>query len=229
MSLLPQFAGSYVDAFVGGLLYGLVFCTSSCLPFVASYIAGVGAGFRKGLAITAIFNSGRIAAYALIGAVIGIFKVFVSDRFLAQFQIYSSVAFSGVTIGLGAIMLMRIKSVDKGCNVDTRKNIDKVGIGGKFDFGAFSLGFSRGLILCPPLFALLAYAVTFASPVDSFLLAVLFGLGTAVSPIIVLGGATGWLLKKAPLFRRWIAIAGALVLIVLGVSTLINSILVTKA
>jgi cytochrome c-type biogenesis protein len=228
MSLLPQFAGSYVGAFAEGLLYGLVFCTSSCLPYVASYIAGIGAGFRKGVAVTVIFNSGRITAYALIGAAIGIFKVFVSDRFLASFQIYSSFAFALVTIAIGTIILLRIKANDKGCNVKNNQNVGLIKPGRRFDFGAFSLGFSRGLILCPPLFALLAYAVTFATPVDSFLLAVFFGLGTALSPMIVLGGATGWLLKKAPLFRKWISLAGAIILVVLGVGTLINLILVSN-
>jgi cytochrome c-type biogenesis protein len=227
MSLLPQFAGSYVDAFVGGLLYGLVFCTSSCLPYVASYIAGIGAGFRKGVAVTVIFNSGRIAAYALIGAAIGIFKVFVSDRFLTSFQTYSSFAFAVVTMAIGAIILFRIKSNNNNCHVKTNEKLGSIK-SGRFDFGAFSLGFSRGLILCPPLFALLAYAVSFATPVDSFFLAILFGLGTALSPMLVLGGATGWLLKKAPLFRKWISLAGGSILIVLGIITLINSILVTK-
>ena len=227
MSLTPQFAGSYFDAFASGLLYGLVFCTSSCLPYVASYIAGIGAGFRKGVGITIIFNSGRIAAYALIGAAIGIFKIFVSDRFLTSFQVYSSFAFAAVTIALGIIILSKTMSNDRGCKIETQKAVLHKR-SGRFDFGAFTLGFSRGLILCPPLFALLAYAVTFATPADSFLLAVSFGLGTAISPIIVLGGATGWLLKKAPLFRKWTAIAGALILILLGMSTLINSILVSK-
>ena len=54
-------------------------------------------------------------------------------------------------------------------------------------------------------------------------LAVLFGLGTTISPILVLGGLTGWLLNKAPLLRKWISVAGAGILIVLGISALINS------
>jgi threonine/homoserine/homoserine lactone efflux protein len=55
-------------------------------------------------------------------------------------------------------------------------------------------------------------------------MATLFGLGTTVSPILVLGGATGWLLNKAPLFRKWISIAGGAILIVLGIVTIVSSI-----
>jgi putative Mn2+ efflux pump MntP len=74
---------------------------------------------------------------------------------------------------------------------------------------------------------LLLYSVPFAAPFDSFAVAVLFGLGTALSPILLLGGITGWLLSKAPLFRKWIAIGGAAILIVLGIVTLITAVIAT--
>jgi len=94
-----------------------------------------------------------------------------------------------------------------------------------FDFRAFSLGLSRGLIICPPLIALLIYSLPFSNPIGSVGLAVLFGLGTALSPMLLLGGVTGWLLNKAPLFRKWVSIAGAGILIVLGIVALINSVI----
>jgi putative Mn2+ efflux pump MntP len=62
------------------------------------------------------------------------------------------------------------------------------------------------------------------APTDSFVVAVLFGLGTALSPMLLLGGVTGWLLNKAPLFRKWIAIIGGGMLIVLGVAAIVNTI-----
>ena len=60
MSLIPQLSNPYLGALIGGLVYGLAVCTATCLPYVASYIAGTGADFRKGVIITAFFNSGRI-------------------------------------------------------------------------------------------------------------------------------------------------------------------------
>ena len=97
---------------------------------------------------------------------------------------------------------------------------------GRFDLRAFSLGFSRGLIVCPPLVILLLYSLPFGAPIDSFVVAVLFGLGTAISPMLLLGGVTGWLLNKAPLFRKWIAIFGGGILIVLGIVAIANSLIV---
>jgi cytochrome c-type biogenesis protein len=225
MSLLPEIANPYIAALAGGFLYGLVFCTSTCLPYVASYIAGINAGFRRGVIVTLIFNSGRITAYALIGAAIGMFKLLVDNAFQSAFQTYSSFAFSIITISIG-VTLFVWKQPECNCPAEAGKIADSKRLRDQFDFRAYSLGLSRGLLLCAPLMWILTYAVTFASPVDSFALAVLFGLGTALSPILLLGGATGWLLNKAPLFRKWISRLGAVALIVLGLVTLIDAIII---
>ena len=60
-------SSTYIQALSIGLLYGTIFCTSECLPILASYIAGIGAGFRKGTIITLIYNAGRLTSYTLIG------------------------------------------------------------------------------------------------------------------------------------------------------------------
>ena len=230
MSLLPEISNPYVGAFAVGLLYGTVFCTSTCLPYIASYIAGVGADFRKGVIATLIYNLGRVTAYALIGGAVGIFSgVFrsvVSEASFSVFQQYSSYGFGIVTIIIGVSILLKSRLNPHGCNPKCNKNVGQKKIATRFDIRAFSLGFSRGLIVCPYLVAiLLLYAIPFASPIDSFLVAVLFGLGTALSPMLLLGGVTGWLLNKAPLFRKWISIAGGGVLVVLGVVTLVSAII----
>ncbi len=168
MSLIPEISNPYLGAFAGGLLYGLAVCTASCLPIITGYIAGVGAGFGRGVKISLIFNSGRVLAYALIGAVIGLFsglfRYFVSDAAISPFQVYSSIAFGIVTIIIGAsIYLKSRKPCD--CNVQGTNTVASRRFG--FDFGAFSLGLSRGLVVCPPLIALLIYSLPFASPVGS--------------------------------------------------------------
>jgi thiol:disulfide interchange protein DsbD len=234
MSLIPQISNPYLGAFAGGFLYGMVVCTASCLPYIASYIAGVGAGFRKGVAITVIFSSGRIAGYALIGGLVGLFsglfRLFVSSSAISPFQMYSSLAFGIVTIIIGASILQKVRSPS--CDYKPTNDSSLIIQGKKtwlgFDFRAFSLGLSRGLIICPPLIALLIYSLPFSNPIGSVGLAILFGLGTALSPILLLGGLTGWLFNKAPLFRKWVSIAGAGILILLGIITLISSLIQLK-
>jgi threonine/homoserine/homoserine lactone efflux protein len=50
-------------------------------------------------------------------------------------------------------------------------------------------------------------------------------VGTAASPLLLLGGMTGWLLEKAPLLRKWISRFGGAVLILLGISVLISAVI----
>ncbi len=230
MSLVPEIPNPYLEAISVGLLYGLVYCTPTCLPYIASYIAGVGAGFRKGTMATVFFSFGRIASYAVVGGLVGVlagvFRFVVTESTLAAFQQYSSFAFGVITILIGIAVYLKSRAKQHDCPAaasPTEKR--KTGIRSRFDLGAFSLGLSRGLILCPPLVFLLVYTMPFGTPLDSFLVAVLFGVGTAVSPMLLLGGVSGWLLNKAPLFRKWIALAGALILILLGIVALVNPLL----
>jgi cytochrome c-type biogenesis protein len=226
---VPEISNPYLGAFAIGVFYGLVVCTASCLPYLTSYIAGIGAGFKKGVKVTLIFNSGRILAYALIGGLIGLFSGLISlvaPEAILPFQVYASLVFGIVTVAIGASILLKARkpqcSIQGGVNMVASGRIGRF----RFDFGAFSLGLTRGLIICPPLITLLVvYALPFSNPVGSMTLAVLFGLGTTVSPILVLGGVTGWLLNKAPLFRKWISISGGAVLIILGIVTIVSSII----
>jgi sulfite exporter TauE/SafE len=222
ISALQQISDPYVSAILLGLFYGLTFCTSVCLPYVVSYIAGIGAGFKKGVVVTTIYNSGRIAAYAVIGGVTGLLRTVVSEEFFLSYQNYASIAFGAAILFIGAsILLRKPKEV---CMTEEPRGLGASKFTQRFDVRAFSMGFTRGMILCPPLIALLLYAVTFTE-VNSIILAVLFGLGTAISPLIFLGGATGWLLNRAPLLRKWIVKIGGTLLIVLGLSILLNTIL----
>jgi sulfite exporter TauE/SafE len=225
--MLPEIPNPYIQALVVGLLFGVVFCTSSCLPYLASYIAGVGADFRKGVKITLIYNAGRVTGYALIGGMVGIFssmfRFVVDESSLVVFQQYSSYAFGIVTMIIGITILMKSNSNLHKCTPVSNETPDLKRTG-RFDVRAFSLGFSRGLIVCTPLALLLLYSVPFATPIDSFAVALLFGLGTTLSPMLLLGGVTGWLLNKAPLFRKWLSIAGGGTLVILGVLTIINAI-----
>ena len=225
MSLVPGVPNPYLAALVMGLTYGVAFCTSACLPYIAGYIAGVGGGFRRGVMLTLTYNSGRIVAYALIGGAIGVlsgvFRLFLSESSFVLFQQYSSVAFGFVAIAVGGSILIKSRklSCDNSCKSAPVQGYVKTRF--SFDLQAFTLGLSRGLVVCPALLALLLYSLPFAAPFDSFALAVLFGFGTALSPLLLIGGATGWLLNKAPLLRKWISVFGGGVLVVLGVGTLL--------
>jgi len=229
MSLIPEITNPYLYAFVGGLFFGLGYCTASCLPVVAGYIAGVGSGFKQSVKLTVIFNGGRVIAYSLIGAIIGLFsgllQFFVTAEAISPFQIYSSLAFGLVTVAIGVVLLFQSRKSTCNCPAPyaqvAANRMRRFGV----DFGAFSLGFTRGLIVCVPLILILTTTMTLVNPTGSIAIGLLFGLGTSISPILILGGVTGWLLNKAPLFRKWIAIAGGVILIILGIVSVYSSLI----
>jgi thiol:disulfide interchange protein DsbD len=225
---LVELSNPYLTSLVSGILYGLVACTATCLPYLASYIAGTNANFRKSITLTLTFNTGRIIAYTLIGLVISLFSsilhILADETAFFTFQTYSTIAFSIVTITIGIILIHKNKKPTCNCNPKTPPP-KPTHLIHRFDVGAFTLGLSRGLVLCPPLIAFLLYSIPFAKPIDSIIFAALFGIGTAISPMLLIGGVTGWLLNKADLLRRYIALSGAIIIIVLGLSTLISSLL----
>jgi len=215
----------YLGSLVLGLFYGLSLCAPSCLPHITSYIAGVGAGFRRGLAITATYNIGRIAAYTLIGSLAYMFKLFIDDAFIRPYQSYVSIIFGLVTIIIGA-SLLKGGNTSCQCSLHGASSFCKKNVFGRVEVGSFAMGLTRGLIICPPLMALLIYGVTASTPLNPLLLAFLFGLGTAISPIFLLGGIAGWLLDRATLWKRWISLAGAVMLIILGVGAILSSLVI---
>ena len=220
MTLLEQISNPYLASLVLGLVYGLTFCTSACLPYLVSYIAGIKAGFRKGDTVTLVYNSGRIVAYAIIGTLVGLFQTVVSDTVFSSYQPFSSIIFGVFIIVIGVSIFY--KKPTTGCvskNIESPKGILK-NVKRRFDVRAFLMGFTRGFVLCPPLIAILLTAVTFTQ-VNLTLIAVLFGAGTALSPLLFLGGAVGWLLEKAPFFRKWTSILGGAFLVLLGASVLL--------
>ena len=132
MSLVQGLTNPYLEALISGFLFGLVVCTASCLPYIASYIAGINAGFRKGVLVTFIFNLGRITAYALIGTAIGLFKLVVSDSLLASFQQYSGPTFGVVSIIIGVHLLLKSRSSNS-CDKKTEQTVSRKKIIGRFE------------------------------------------------------------------------------------------------
>jgi sulfite exporter TauE/SafE len=226
-SVFELFANPYLNSLAIGFIFGLGTCTVSCLPYIASYIASVGANFRQSIRITLIFNIGRIFSYAIIGVLIGVFgglvRFFADEPTRFMLQNYSIIVLSVVTIIIGVSLLYKGRKTSCNCNPSP---LNPKRLTNRFDVGAFTLGLSRGLILCPPLITLLVSSVLLANPLGSVTIAVLFGIGTAISPMLLIGGVTGWLLSKAPLLRNYIAIAGAVIIILLGIITLISSFLI---
>jgi sulfite exporter TauE/SafE len=95
------------------------------------------------------------------------------------------------------------------------------GDGGELSAG--TMGFLIGFVPCPPLIALLVFAAAVGSAGTGLVLGLLFGIGTVISPIVVIAGAAGWfsdrIAKEAPLFTQGVRRVAGLMLVALGVWT----------
>ena len=70
MTVLQQISNPYLALLILRLL-----CTATCHPYIISYSAGIGAGFRKEVIITHLHNSGRAVVYAFIGTILGLLRI----------------------------------------------------------------------------------------------------------------------------------------------------------
>jgi len=57
MTVLEQNSNPYLASLILGLLCGLTFCASACLPHITSYIAGIGAVNLAVMELGVLFNS----------------------------------------------------------------------------------------------------------------------------------------------------------------------------
>lgn len=209
-ALIPQETTLFTVWLLGALL-GLTACTATCLPFMGTWILGRGGSQMQALRDTALFVSGRIIAYSLLGALAG-----GAGAWLAQ-------AMRGGTgnalIGLASIAaglwLLRSGKAHATCGIARAA-------GGT---APLLLGFSLSLTPCAPLASLLAVCAVAGSIRLGMANGLAFGLGAALTPLLILLPLISLLGKNLRDNRawitRWIRWGAAAVLILLGLRRLL--------
>jgi len=217
--ILPSVTNPYLGAFFLGLTYGLTYCTFACAPYLVAYIGGAQKGLVRGIHATLIFGLGRITTYALLGGLAGILGGLLYSYDLKR---YAGIAFGVVIIVIGIGIFVKRRSLTCG-NMD-RDKLWPVSrhLPHNIDVGAFAMGTALGLMPCAPLVAVLLYSAALFSPLQSAVLASLFGLGTMVSPLLLVGGLSGWLSglirDETPDYRGWMSGICGGILILMGAS-----------
>lgn len=203
--LLPQQA-SLLAIWLLGASLGLTACTATCLPFMGTWVLGRGGTQRQALRDTALFVSGRIIAYSLLGAIAA-----GAGTWLAQVMRGGSGNFviGAASIAAGAWLLRPVKA-HAPCSAARSS-------GGT---PPLLLGFSLSLTPCAPLASLLAVCAAAGSVRLGMANGVAFGLGAALTPLLILLPLINLLGKNLRENRawitRWIRWGAAVVLIVLG-------------
>lgn len=194
-----------IAALILGFQYGLGPCTLSCAPLVVPLIMASAKGKKDGIVKSIIFSLGRVGAYILLGFISGLLganiNAFIPKWALGLFFIIAGLA-----------LMFKV----------TGKCILKTGIRITGNFMALIAGFLYGLGPCPPLLALLGLAVASKSAIIGGLMGLVFGIGTTISPIIILGLLSGWFSNQKE-FKEVIPYVTGGFLIIVGIFYIVSA------
>lgn len=193
-----------------GVSMGLTACTVTCLPFMGTWVLGRGADRGEALRHTGIFLAGRIAAYALLGGLAGALGALLTKALASG---AGNAAIGGASVAAG-LWLLRPEVRRGACGAARR------GAG----MPPFLLGFSLSLTPCAPLASLLAVCALSGGTLAGAGYGLAFGLGAAVTPLLLLVplfGLVGRSLRDGRAWiGAWIRFGAAAVLLVLGLRRL---------
>ncbi len=197
-----------------GVSLGLTACTATCLPFMGTWILGRGGSQLHALRDTGLFVSGRLLAYSMLGAIAGGAGVWLS-RMLQSEMGNAVIGLSSIAAGL---WLLNSGKEHAPCGISRR-------IGGT---PPLLLGFSLSLTPCAPLASLLAVCAAAGSIKLGIANGMAFGLGAALTPLLILLPLLSLLGKnlreKRDWITRWIRWGAVAVLIALGLRRLLLAI-----
>lgn len=212
-ALLPK-ETTFFAIWLLGVSLGLTACTATCLPFMGTWILGRGGSQKQALRDTALFVSGRILAYCLLGAIAGGAGIWLSQVLRGG---VGNVVIGCASIVAGVWLLYSAKA-HAPCGVSR----------GAGTTPPLMLGFSLSLTPCAPLASLLAVCAAAGSVQLGAVNGVAFGLGAALTPLLILLPMINLLGKNLRENRdwitRWIRWGAAAVLILLGLRRVILAI-----
>jgi len=189
-----------------GITVGFTACTASCLPFMGSWVMSRNLGMKGSLVDAGLFSLGKVTAYGLLGAIAGITGEFILH--------YLQTGIGNLLIGTASVLagfwlVYNLKTQHRSCGISKRHNMHP-----------FNLGFSLSFIPCAPLAALLAACAASGSLITGMSYGLVFGLGAAVTPLLVilplLGRLGDELRYRNPWLKHVLVWLGSSVLMAIG-------------
>jgi len=217
-AILPGAAGvaqpvSLFGVWLLGLSMGLTACTVTCLPFMGTWVLGRGGGNRAALLDTGGFLLGRVAAYSLLGGLAGALGTWLTQAL--------SGGIGNLFVGLASIaagLWLLLPSRRNGSCSAARHGAGTP---------PFLLGFSLSLTPCAPLASLLAACALSGGAWSGAGYGLSFGLGAALTPLLVIVPLLGWFGQGLREGRQWLGIwlrwGAAAVLVAIGIRRLLAS------
>lgn len=198
---MPEPAG-IASAWLLGVSLGLTACTATCLPYMGAWMLARERGTL--LSDTASFVTGRVLAYAAMGLAAGLAGSWLNTALTS--------GVGHLAVGLAALaagIWLWLDRPGKGCAASRRGAASPL-----------ALGFSLSLTPCAPLASLLAFAAQGGSAATGMAYGLAFGLGAAVTPLLLLLPVLGWFGQRLREDRAsvglWLRRGAGLVLAVMG-------------
>lgn len=186
-----------------GLSLGLTACTVTCLPYMGSWVLARERGTVW--ADTLAFLTGRIAAYTGLGLAAGLAGAWLAATLKAGVG-HLAIGLASIAAGLWLLT----PPAHRPCGARRRA----------VQLSPFALGFSLSLVPCAPLASLLAFAAQAGSAPAGAAYGLVFGLGAAATPLLLvlplLGRFGQRLREERAWLGTWLRWAAGLVLVVLG-------------
>ena len=192
VNMLTQSAISYSTALLIGITSGMSHCSVVCAPFVSTYIMGSREGVLEGLKSFAVFTLGRVFMCAVLGLAAG----YIGTTFIKTGTDlpYIPLVYSSVLVSVGLLML--IHPVGKNCKQSKKETEVFTFFSKRLTFNPTThlliMGAAFAVIPCPPMGGVWLYSIQMPSVISSSILMSLFGIGTAISPLIIISAAAGW-------------------------------------
>lgn len=188
---------TYLQLFLIGLGLGLAGpCVLTCTSVMIAYVAGSDKRWGEALRDMAFFLLGRMSAYALFGALAGL-----SGSFLREFSGARNTRIFNIAAGVISILLGISILISNRHGLVCNRPRPRARF---FSFaGLFGLGFTIGAAPCAPLAALFfEVALISKTAVQGAAYALSFGLGSAVSALVVAGGVGAGVVRLSAKFLR---------------------------
>ncbi len=202
------------SSFVLGMALGCGPCLASCGPLLLTYLAGTGKNVLKSIGAYLLFSFSRIFVYLILGLLVFFLGRYIFERFNYFFR-FILVGAGVFIILLGILMLLGKEMNSTLCAFLQRNMLEKD------RKSIIILGILAGLLPCAPLITVLAYAgLTAKNGLENLLYTFAFGLGTTISPLIILAALAGLLPNFLKRFKKNYAqvfnIICGLIMILLG-------------
>jgi thiol:disulfide interchange protein DsbD len=200
-----------------GVSMGLTACTVTCLPFMGTWALGRASGRVEAFLHTAVFLGGRIATYTVLAALAGMLGQGLAKALAGPW----GNGLLGVASGVAGLWLLAGPHRCAGVSPRSPQPIADLRRRHRRDsLPPLLLGTTLALTPCAPFASLLALAAHAGGAPRGAAYGLAFGVGAALTPILVMVPLAGRLGREMRAGRAWLGVwlhrAAAAVLILLG-------------